>query len=302
MSDKIGLVGVGTMGRGMVKNLLEAGFGVMIYARSPEKVQDVVQAGATLADSIKAVAENCDIIITMVPNTPEVEEVILGENGLLTGAKSGTIIVDMSTINPATSRKVAARCAEKGVAFMDAPVSGGSVGAETGTLTIMAGGDEATFERCLPAFKAMGREDAIYHIGPVGSGEVVKIINNVLGATIAAITSQAMVMGVKAGVDPEVIAEVVGKSSGANWQLSGAFPRNVFSGAFKPGFFTALMNKDIGLALELGNELGVPITVAEEARKLYFAAIEAGYGRDDYTSIIRPLEDQAGVEVRSKNQ
>ncbi len=302
MSDKIGFVGVGTMGRGMVKNLLGSGFSVTIYARNPEKVQDVIQAGATLAESLHAVAESCAIIITMVPNTPEVEEVILGENGLLSGAKPGTIIVDMSTISPATSRKVAALCAEKGVAFMDAPVSGGSLGADNGTLTIMAGGDNATFGRCLLAFKAMGREDAIYHIGPVGSGEVVKIINNVLGGTIAAITSQAMMMGVKAGVDPEVIAEVVGKSSGANFQLSGAFPRNVFNGSFKPGFFTALMNKDIGLALELGTELGIPLTVAEEARKLYFAAIEAGYGRDDYTSIIRPLEEQAGVEVRSKNQ
>ncbi len=298
---KVGLVGVGTMGQGMVKNLLKAGFPVTIYARSPEKVQDVIQAGAVLAESSKAVAEASDVIITIVPNTPEVEEVILGTNGVLEGAQSGAVIVDMSTINPATSRKLSALCTAKGVSFLDAPVSGGSVGAQNGTLTIMVGGEQSVFERVLPVFKAMGREEAIVHIGPVGAGETVKIINNVLGAIIAAACSEALVMGVKAGLDPEMTAKIVGMSSGANWQLANAFPRNVFSGAFQPGFFTELMHKDVGLAMELGEENGVPMTMAAQARPIYQAALDAGFGRDDYTAIIRPIEQAAGVEVRVKS-
>lgn len=160
---KVGFIGVGTMGQGMVRNLLKAGFEVTIYARNPQKVQEVVSLGATLVNSSREVAEASDVTITIVPNSPQVEEVILGANGVLEGAKAGSVIVDMSTINPETSRKVAALCAEKGIAFLDAPVSGGSVGADTGTLTIMAGGDKETFERCVPVFRGMGREDAIYH-------------------------------------------------------------------------------------------------------------------------------------------
>lgn len=297
---RVGFIGVGTMGRGMVKNLLKAGFPVTIYARNPEKaeVQEVIEAGAKLAESSRAVGESSDVVITIVPNTPEVEEVILGANGVLEGARPGTTIIDMSTINPATSRKVAALCAEKGVSFLDAPVSGGAWGAENGALTIMAGGEKEIFERVYPVFVAMGRADAILHIGPVGSGEVVKIVNNMLGAIITAATSEAFTMGVKAGADPAIMAEVVGKSSGASWQLANAFPRNIFSGAFQPGFFTELMYKDVGLALELGAETGASVTLAEQARRLYAAAIEAGYGRADYTSVIRPMEQTAGVEVR----
>jgi 3-hydroxyisobutyrate dehydrogenase len=295
---QVGFIGVGTMGRGMVNNLLKAGFPVTIYARHPSKVQDVVEAGAKLVSSSKAVAENAEIVITMVPNSPEVEEVILGPEGVLEGAKPDTVVVDMSTINPATSRKVAAQCAEKKVAFLDAPVSGGSWGAENGTLVIMAGGEATIFERCRPVFEAMGRSDAIFHVGPVGSGEVVKLVNNMLSAIITAATGEAFAMGVKAGLDPAIIYEVVGKSSGSSWQLLNAFPRNVFSGAFLPGFFTELMYKDVGISLELGAETGIPLTLAEQAFRLYAATIEAGYGRDDYTSVIRPIEAAAGIEVR----
>ena len=297
---QVGFIGVGTMGRGMVKNLLKEGFPVNIFARNPEKVQDIVELGAKLVKSKAEVAKLSNIIITMVPNSPEVEEVILGEDGLLSEAQPSTVIVDMSTISPATSRKVAEACAAKGVEFMDAPVSGGSIGADTGNLTIMAGGNKATFERCLPVFEAMGRKEAIYHLGPVGAGETVKIVNNVLSGIIAAAASQALTMGMKAGADVAQMAEVVGNSSGASWQLANAFPRNVFSGAFKPGFFTELMHKDVGLARELGVAMGVEMTLADEAYKLYQAAIDAGYNREDYTAVIKPIEQAVGIEVRTK--
>jgi 3-hydroxyisobutyrate dehydrogenase len=299
---RIAFVGVGTMGRGMVKNLLKAGFEVIIFARNPEKVSEILEAGAVLADSSRAAMEQADLGITMVPNTPEVEEVILGTDGLLEGAKPGSVIVDMSTINPETSRRVSAKCREKNVDFMDAPVSGGSMGAENGTLAIMAGGEAETYERILPVFKAMGREDAIFHIGPVGSGETVKILNNMLAAVSAAMSAEALVMGLKAGVNPEIITVVIGKSSGQNMQLTQVFPRQVFTGAFKPGFFTELMHKDLGLSIELGEATGVAATLAQEARKLYTAALEAGFGRDDYTSVIRPLELASGVVVRTNQK
>lgn len=295
---QIGFIGVGVMGRGMVKNLLKAGFPVTIYARHPEKVQEVLEAGARLVGSSREVAENSDVVITMVPNSPEVEEVVLGPNGVLEGARAGAVVIDMSTINPATSRKVAERCTEAGVSFLDAPVSGGAWGAENGTLSIMVGGEPEVFERCRPVFAAMGRADAIVNVGPVGAGEAVKLVNNMLGAVITAATAQAFTMGVKAGVDPAIINEVVSKSTGTSWQLQNAFPRNVFNGAFNPGFFTELMHKDIKLVLELGAESGVSVSLADEARRLYEAAIMAGYGRDDYTSVIRPMEQAAGVEVR----
>jgi len=295
---RVGFIGVGTMGRGMVKNLLKAGFAVTIYARHPEKVQDVIEAGAKLAVSSKAVAENSEVVITIVPNTPQVEEVILGPGGVLEGARPGMTVIDMSTVSPATSRKVAAKCVEQGVGFLDAPVSGGMIGADNGTLSIMVGGEAETFARCRPVFAAMGRDEAIINVGPVGQGEVVKIVNNMLGAIITAATAEAFTMGVKAGGDPQVMAQIVGMSSGASWQLANAFPRNIFSGAFAPGFFTELMHKDVGLAIELGGANGVPVTLAEQAHQLYTAALEAGYGRDDYTSVIRPIEKIAGVEVR----
>ncbi|NWJ98535.1 MAG: NAD(P)-dependent oxidoreductase [Chloroflexi bacterium] len=295
---RVGFIGVGTMGRGMVKNLLKAGFPVTIYARHPSTVQEAVEAGAQLVASSRAVAEISDLVITMVPDSPEVEEVILGAEGVLGGAQVGTVVVDMSTINPATSRKVANQCAEKGVAFLDAPVSGGSWGAENGTLVIMVGGEAAVVERCRPVFEAMGRADGILHVGSVGSGEVVKLVNNMVSAIITAATGEAFAMGIKAGVDPATIYEVVSKSSGASWQLLNAFTRNIFTGAFQPGFFTDLMYKDVGIGLALGAETGVPLTLAEQAYRLYATAIAAGYGHDDYTSVVRPIEEAAGVEIR----
>ncbi|NWJ48965.1 MAG: NAD(P)-dependent oxidoreductase [Chloroflexi bacterium] len=298
---QVGFIGLGIMGRGMALNLLKAGFPLTIYARNPQKVQDIVAAGALLVNSSREVAEKSEITITIVPDSPEVLEVILGQNGALEGAQPGSIIIDMSTINPATSRNVAEHCNAKGVHFMDAPVSGGSIGAQTGTLAIMAGGDASVFQRALPIFQAMGRAEAIYHVGVVGSGEVVKIVNNVMGAIITAACGEALAMGVKAGVEVEKIAEIVTNSSGSNWQLANAFPRNVFSGAFKPGFFTELMYKDVGLALQLAEQVGTPATMAQLARGMFESAIAAGYGRDDYTSVVRPVEAAAGVELRAKS-
>jgi 3-hydroxyisobutyrate dehydrogenase len=299
---QLGFIGIGVMGRPMVLNLLKAGHEVTLFARHPEKseVQEVIQAGAKLAPSPRAVAIASELVITMVPNSPQVEEVVTGHHGLLEGVHKGLIIVDMSTIAPAVSQEVAKKVADKDAYFLDAPVSGGSQGAVNGTLTIMVGGEKAAFERALPVLEAMGKKENIFYVGPNGSGEVVKIVNNMLCGTIAASIAEAFVLGVKAGADVETMQKIIGVSSGASWQLSNQFPIRAFNGSFKPGFMTDLLYKDLGLALELAADNQAPVAMTAIARQLFEQTRAAGYGKDDYTALLKVLEQQAGVEVRTK--
>lgn len=299
---QIGFIGVGVMGRPMILNLLKAGHHVTIFARHPEKaeVQEVLQAGARQAPSPRAVAMVADMVITMLPNSPEVEEVIAGEQGVLAGARKGLIVIDMSTIAPATSRKLGMLAATQGVHLLDAPVSGGSQGAVNGTLTIMVGGDQDIFAQARPVLEAMGTAEHIFYVGPQGTGEVVKLVNNILVGTIAASIAESFVMGVKAGVDVETLAKIIGVSAGASWQLSAQFPLRAFNGSFQPGFMTDLLHKDLGLALELAAEKQTTLPMTALARQLYEMARAAGYGREDYTSLLKVLEEMAGVKVRSQ--
>jgi 3-hydroxyisobutyrate dehydrogenase len=298
---QVGFIGVGVMGRPMVLNLLKAGHDVTIYARHPEKseVQEVIQAGAKLAPSARAVAIVSEIVITMVPNSPQVEEVVIGPQGLLEGARKGLIIVDMSTISPVVSRTLAEKVAEKGVHLLDAPVSGGSQGAINGTLSIMVGGEQAVFEQARPVLEAMGKKENIIYVGPNGSGEVVKLINNMLVGMISAATAEAFVLGVKAGADVDTMAKVISISTGASWQLSNQFPLRAFNGSFKPGFMTDLLIKDLSLALDLAAENKTPVILTALTHQLFEMASAAGDGRSDYTSLLKVLEQQAGVEVRN---
>jgi 3-hydroxyisobutyrate dehydrogenase len=288
----------------MALHLLKAGHEVTIYARHPEKpgVQEVLQAGAHLAPSPRAVAMASEMVITMVPNSPQVEEVVAGPGGILEGARKDLIIIDMSTIAPDTSRKLAELAASKNVHFLDAPVSGGSMGAVNGTLTIMAGGAQDIFERARPVLEVMGKKENIFYVGPHGAGEVVKIVNNMLCGIIAAANAEALVLGVKAGADVDTMARIIGQSSGASWQLANQFPIRAFNGSFKPGFMTDLLHKDLGLALDLASENNVSIPLTALSQQLYETTRAAGYGSDDYTSLLRVLEQQAGVEVRSKEE
>ncbi|HLI70784.1 MAG TPA: NAD(P)-dependent oxidoreductase [Ktedonobacteraceae bacterium] len=296
---QIGFIGIGVMGRPMTLNLLKAGHHVTIFARHPEKaeVQEVLQAGAKQAPSPRAVAMVSDIVITMLPNSPQVEEVVTGEQGILAGARRGLIIIDMSTIAPAMSRKLGELAATKGVHFLDAPVSGGSQGAINGTLSIMVGGDQEILEQARPALEAMGKN--IFYVGPQGAGEIVKLVNNMLTGAIAAAIAEAFVLGVKAGADVETMAKVIGVSTGGSWQLANQFPLRAFKGNFQPGFMTDLLHKDLGLALELAAENSTTVPVTALARQIYEMARASGYGREDYTSVVKVLEQLAGVEVRS---
>ncbi len=301
---QLGFIGIGVMGRPMTLNLLKAGHSVTVYARHPEKpeIQEVINAGAKLAPSARAVAIASEIVFTMVPNSPQVEEVVTGPHGLMEGARKDLIIVDMSTIAPSVSRKVAEVAAAKGVHFLDAPVSGGSQGAINGTLTIMVGGEREIFEQVLPVFEAMGKKENIFYVGPHGAGEVVKLINNILVGAITAATAEALVLGVKAGADVDTMAKIVGASTGASWQLANQFPLRAFNGSFQPGFMTDLLHKDLGLALDLAAETQIPLPITGLTRQLYEMARAAGYGKDDYTSLLKVLEQATGIEVRSKAQ
>lgn len=299
---QIGFIGIGVMGRPMVLNLLKAGHSVSIFARHPEKpeVQEVLQAGAKQAPSPRAVAMASDIVITMVPNSPQVEEVVAGPQGIFEGARKGLIIIDMSTIAPTVSRALAEKAATQGVYFLDAPVSGGSQGAVNGTLTIMVGGEQQIFAQARPVLEAMGKKENIFYVGSVGSGEVVKLVNNILCGAIAAAIAESFVLGVKAGADVDIMAKIIGASTGASWQLANQFPLRAFNGSFQPGFMTDLLYKDLGLALDLARESHSPDEIIALTRSLYEKAREAGYGHDDYTSLLKVLEQQAGVEVRGK--
>lgn len=299
---QIGFIGIGVMGRPMTLNLLKAEHHVTIYARHPGKpeVQEVLEAGAKLAPSPRAVAMASDLVITMLPNSPDVEEVVIGRQGIMEGARKGLIIVDMSTIAPAVSRSLAQTASTRGVHFLDAPVSGGSQGAVNGTLTIMVGGEREVFEQALPALQAMGKKENIFHVGPNGAGEVVKIVNNILVGAIAAAIAESFVLGVKAGADVATMEKVIGVSAGASWQLSNQFPLRAFNGSFQPGFMTDLLHKDLGLALDLASENKTPVSMTALTRQMYEMARAAGYGREDYTSLLKVLENMAGVEVRDQ--
>lgn len=294
---RVGFIGLGAMGMHMARNIMTAGFPLTVWARRPETAEALRQEGAEWAESPAALAGASDIVITIVTNSPDVQVLVTGDHGLLAGARPGLVIVDMSTIAPAVTRSLAERCARQEVALLDAPVSGGTQGAEKGTLAIMVGGETDAFDRARPVLAAMG--DKIFHVGPSGAGEVIKLVNNMLVGAIAAATAEALVLGVKAGADVATMAQVIGASTGSSWQLANQFPLRAFSGTFTPGFMTDLLIKDLGLALDLGAEEHAPLFLTSLTRQLYGEAQAAGYGRDDYTSVLRVLESVAGVSVRS---
>ena len=295
MPQKIGFIGLGTMGLPMAKNLAKAGFDLTVYARRPEPAAEMRALGARTVDSPRAVAEAAEMVITIVTADPDVRAVILGKEGVLEGARAGGVIVDMSTISPMTIQEIARMAGEKGVEVMDAPVSGGDTGAKAGTLTIIAGGKRETFERCRPAFEAMGQN--IFHVGGVGVGQVIKIANQVIGGTILAVVSEALVMGVRAGADPEIMRQVISVSSGNSGLFQARVGDFMMKDQFQPGFMLDLMKKDVGLALEIGRALSVPMPVGAAAYQHYAAGTNMGVGREDFSAVCKAVEKMAGVQI-----
>ncbi|MDQ2742494.1 MAG: NAD(P)-dependent oxidoreductase [Chloroflexota bacterium] len=294
---RVGMIGLGAMGLPMARNIMKAGFPLTVWARRDDAATAIRAEGARWADTPANLARACDIVVLIVTNSPDVRELVAGPEGLLDGAQERSVIVDMSTIAPSVSRSLAALCEERGVFLLDAPVSGGTQGATAGTLSIMVGGEKEGYAAALPILQAMGKK--IFHVGPAGAGQVIKLANNILVGTIAAATAEAMVLGVKAGADVGTMAEVIGASTGASWQLANQFPLRAFTGDFSPGFMTDLLVKDLELALDLGAENRTPLLLTAIARQLYTESQAAGFGKDDYTSVLRVMEQTAGVQVRA---
>ena len=295
---RIGFIGMGTMGLPMARNLVKKGFAVTAYDLNAEAVKAAAAAGMTAAASAAEVVATADIVITMLPSSPHVEAVYAGDGGVLAAARKGTLCVDMSTIDPGVSRRMAAGAAERGVRFIDAPVSGGVPRATDGTLAIMVGGAAEDFQAALPALQAMGAN--IIHVGPVGSGEVAKLCNNLIAGVAAVALSEAFRIAEGFGVDPKVVTEVIAKSSGHTWVMEHMHPvpglvaKAPSSNEYRAGFMTDLMCKDLGLAVDAARALRVPVFVAPAAQQVYRLASSHGLGRKDFTSVYTFLKPSSG--------
>lgn len=299
MPQRVGFIGLGLMGKPMAHNVLKAGFPLVVHNRSRAAVDELVAAGASAAASPAEVAGQVDVVLTCLPGPADVELVYLGDNGVLSAAKPGLSLVDMSTIDPGTHQKISALAEQKGAGYLDGPVSGGTYGAQNGILTIMIGGSAETLETVRPVLLAMGQK--IYHCGPVGHGAVVKLVNQLMGSVNALGMIEGMVLGTKAGVDPAILYEVVSNSSGSSRTLMGSVP-NVLKRDFDPGFMIDLMYKDIGLAVDLAKQTGVRTLAAALAQQIIQETRLAGFGRLDTRAQIIPLERNAGVEVKSSER
>jgi 3-hydroxyisobutyrate dehydrogenase len=296
MKKKIGFIGLGIMGKPMAKNLIKAGYSLCVHDIVQEPVKELIELGAVDGGSSKAVGEASELVITMLPTSVEVKDVYLKEDGILMGLKEGGIVVDMSTIEPRVSQEIAEIALKKKIEMLDAPVSGGQIGAVQGTLSIMAGGKEEVFNQCKELFEAMGKN--IFYCGPIGSGEVVKIANNMVAAINTQAACEGMILGIKAGVKTNVLLDVMSKSSAQNWTLSNYMPNKAFKGDFEPGFMVDLMFKDLSLAQDLASSYNVPTMFGAMVRQVYEFARAAGKGRKDLSAILTLLEDAVGVEAR----
>ena len=300
MKKKMGFIGLGVMGKPMAENLIKAGYPLCVHDIVKEPVKELVKLGATEGKSPKEVGEVSDVVITMLPTSVEVKEVYLKEDGILMGIKEEAILVDMSTIEPMVSQDIAETALNKNVEMLDAPVSGGQIGAVQGTLSIMVGGKKEVFDQCKELFEVMGKN--IFYCGSIGSGEIVKIANNLIAAINTQATCEGMILGVKAGVKPEILFEVISKSSGQNFALSTYMPNKAFKGDFEPGFMIDLMYKDLGLAQSLASSYKVPTLLGAQCRQILEFARAAGKGRKDFTAILTLLEETTGVKARLEEQ
>jgi 2-hydroxy-3-oxopropionate reductase len=292
---KIGFIGLGIMGKPMAKNLLKAGYTLTVYDIIPEKIKEVVEAGANAGSSSKEVAEKSEIIITMLPNSPEVKEAVLGKNGVLDGARPGSILIDMSSIAPLASKEIAERAKEKKVVMLDAPVSGGEPKAVEGTLAIMVGGPAETFEKVKDILSVMGA--SVTRVGEIGSGNTTKLANQIIVALNIAAMSEAMVLATKAGVDPENVFKAIRGGLAGSAVLDAKMPL-VLKGNFKPGFRIELHIKDLANALDTAHQIGVSVPLSAAVMEVMQALKTDGKGTDDHGGIIQFYEKLAKVQVR----
>ena len=291
---RVGYIGLGLMGKSIARNILKAGFPVVVHNRSRAAVDELVSEGAVAANSPKEVAEQVDIIFTNLPDSPDVEKVALGKNGIIEGANAGLIVIDNSTIKPASARKIAEKLKEKGVFSLDAPVSGGDIGAKNGTLTIMVGGDAEALEKAMPVLQAMGK--TITLVGDAGAGQVAKAANQIMVAAQMVAMGELLVFSKKAGVDPRKVVDAIKAGAAQCWALDIKPPR-LFDGNRNPGFKSYMQLKDMNIVLETAKEYDVPISGTVENTKLYQQMIDMGMGELDNSAIVGVIEKLAGVEI-----
>lgn len=287
---QIGFIGLGIMGKPMVKNLIKAGYEPIVFNRRPAPVDELIGEGARRGTSAKNVAEQSDVVITMLPDTPDVESVVLGADGIVEGARPGLLLIDMSTISPVVTRQIASQVHAKNARMLDAPVSGGDKGAVSGTLSIMVGGEKADFEEAMPIFEAMGK--TIVHCGDIGSGQIVKACNQVVVAIVIEAVSEALTLGSAAGVVPEVIVKVL--SGGlAQTRVMDLRGPTMIRHDFEPGFKARLHLKDLKIILGTADKYGVKLPVTNIVEKMFTDLVERGGGDLDHSALLTVLEEMS---------
>ncbi len=294
MAETVGFIGLGAMGAGMAANLLKAGYALVVNDIDAAKVSALVARGARAAADAADAARQSTRTVTMVETTAQTEEVILGPRGIIAGAGRGHVVAMMSTIDPNAAKRIHDRLREAGIAMLDAPVSGGSARAQSGELSVIAGGDAATFESCLPMFKAMSSNQ--FHVGGIGQGLALKLVNNMLIQVSTVAIAEAFVMGAKAGLDPKVMHDVIRVSTGASFTLDMRVPR-IIAGDFKPGGTVDISYKDQELETAFAKSLGVPVFLANVSQQVYQMARAAGFGKEDGASVVKVYERMAGVTL-----
>jgi 3-hydroxyisobutyrate dehydrogenase len=291
--ERIGFVGLGTMGAAMAANLARAGFPVVAWNRTPGRAPELAELGITVAETAGAVAAGSDIVVVCVSDTPDVEAVIFGPDGIVEGAHEGTLIVDCSTIAPSGSWDFATRLRERGIAMVDAPVSGGSEGAQKATLTIFVGGEASDVERARPVLAAMGK--TITHVGPIGAGQAVKAVNQVILAGTYLGVAEGIVLAIRAGLDVEQVVEALGGGAAQSWVLANRSAR-MLANDYPLGFKVGLHRKDLGIALELAGQLGAVLPVSALAAQLESGLIAQGHGDDDMSALARAIRGLSGLD------
>lgn len=291
---KVGYIGLGIMGAAIARNLMKAGHELVVHNRSQKIVQELVSEGAKAAASPKEAAAQVEFVFTNLPDSPDVEKVVLGANGIMEGAHAGLIFIDNSTIKPETARMLAAKLAEVGIAALDAPVSGGDVGAKNGTLTIMVGGEQEAFDKAIPLFQAMGKAWVL--VGDSGAGQIAKVCNQIIvGAQMAAL-AEALITAQKAGVDPSRVVDAIKGGAAQMWTLDVKPPR-LFAGNRNPGFKAHMQHKDLGIVLDTGKTYGIPLPLTAVIQQLYTAMLEQGNRDLDNSAVITIYEQLANVKL-----
>jgi 3-hydroxyisobutyrate dehydrogenase len=296
MDKRIGFVGLGIMGKPMARNLLKAGYPLTVYSRGRSAVEALMADGATGANSPREVAERSEVVITMVTDTPDVRQVILGNNGILQGIQRGGVIIDMSTISPTATREIAEEVRARGAHLLDAPVSGGEGGAVAGTLSIMVGGEEEVFTSCLPLLQVMGKN--ITYMGGAGAGQLTKLCNQIAVAVTNLAMSEALVFAAKAGLPLEKMHQAISGGAAGSWQLSHLAPR-IFQRDFAPGFMVKLQQKDLRLVLHEADRLQLALPATSLVHTLFNALETRGGGDEGTQALIKVLESLAGIEVKA---